>query len=443
MVAVYSKNLEIYNAEQFKESVSETANSRLFLTFGKVEPWPNDAAPTQANSSVISFNEVWQNMIGAKLITGNDIRHVIRRIDWSANTSYDAYDHCTCSLLLFNPNTDFYVVTSDWNVYKCIGNNNGSISTVMPTSVTTTATVTEADGYIWKYMYTVSPSEQLKYTTADYIPVKTLTVNDNSRQWQVQENAIDGAIEHIKIVNPGQNYDNANNITVTITGDGRNATAIAQVNNQTNTISSIVITDPGSAYTYADVSITSTANGTNATARAMISPTGGHGSDPLRELGGSNLILNVRISGSENGVLPINNQYRQLAVIKDPFLFGTESISSNTVITQLTVLTLNGTSVDYQEDETVYQGASPVAASFTGKVVYWDSANSLIKLSNTTGTPTTDLLVGAISGAARFVDSITNPMLKKYSGQLLYIDNVKPIERAEDQTEDFKIVLKF
>ena len=31
-----------------------------------------------------------------------------------------------------------------------------------------------AAGYIWKYMYTVSAADTIKYVTSDFIPVKTL-----------------------------------------------------------------------------------------------------------------------------------------------------------------------------------------------------------------------------------------------------------------------------
>jgi hypothetical protein len=106
-------------------------------------------------------------------------------------------------------------------------------------------------------------------------------------------------------------------------------------------------------------------------------------------------------------------------------------------------LTLNGTSIDYQEDEIVYQGTSLSTATFSGTVLSWDSANSSIKLTNLSGTPSFDLLVGSTTTAQRFVDSITYPELKKYSGELIYTNNLTPISRSEDQTEDFKIVLKF
>ena len=441
-VSVISENLRIFNAEQFKESVSETSNTKLYFTIGKSEAWANDASPLQANSSVASFNGIWDNMIGAKLITGNDIRHVVPRYDWSANTVYPAYDHCICSLQLFAANTPFYVLTSDWNVYKCIANNYGANSTTMPTSLSTTSTVQTADGYIWKYMYTVSASERLRFTTDQYIPVKTLTQDDNSLQWRVQANSVPGQVNYIKLTNGGLGYTNANTISITFVGDGTGLSANAQTN-ATNSLSNIVITNPGRDYTYVEVTISDTSGGSGANARAIISPPGGHGSDPLRELGGAYLMLNPRIMNNEDGKLPVGNEYRQVSIISDPYVFGTTNVASNSVISQLTILTLSGTSVDYVDDELVYQGASYETGSFRGRVYQWDSTNSIIKLTNTLGSPSATLLVGANSTASRFVSSVTNPELKKYSGQLLYINNITPIERSADQTEDFKITFQF
>ena len=444
VVSVYSKNLNIYNAEQFKEAVTEAANSSIYFTIGKVEPWANDLAPQQANSSVTSLYEVYRNMIGAKKITGNDMYHCIPRIDWTEGTVYDRYDHCTCSLILFNPNTKFYIVTSNWDVYKCISNNNGAPSQNVPIQKITTGTVQETDGYIWKYMYTISPAEQLRFTTNEYIPVKTLANDDASLQWDVQDNAIDGGLEYIQVVNGGQDYTDNTRLWITITGDGAGANAFAQTNAMTNTISAIVIDRPGAGYTYANVQVYDDSTmGLGASLRAIISPPGGHGSDPMRELGGSNLMINMRLRYDEEGKLPVTNDFRQVSLIKDPTIYGTTIVKTNTAFSQLTTLTLSGVGDDnFVEDELVYQGLFP-NTTFTGTVVAWNGSNQL-KLSNTAGSVTAASLVGLVSGATGTVSiPITIPEVSPYSGQLLYIDNIKPIIRSSDQIEDFKIVLKF
>jgi len=442
MVSVFSENLRVYNALQFKQSLVDLDPTNIYLTFGRPTAWANDSAPPQANSSVTSFNDIWFRMIGAKHITGNDVRHVIPRHDWTANTNYAAYDHCTCSLLLYQPNVKFFIVTTDWNIYKCLGNNNGGLSTVMPTQLQTNTPVEESDGYIWKYMYTLSAEERIRFMTSSYIPVQTLTLDNNTLQWRVQQDAVDGAIESVKITNAGTGYTNSSNIIITLTGDGSSANAIARVNSTSQTISSIVMTNRGRNYTYADISI-SGGGGSNVAARAMISPPGGHGADPLRELGGSYLILNPRVRSTEGGKLVAANEFRQVAIIQDPIEAATGNVASGSVYSQILTLTVSSGSDNYQKDETVYQGGSVSTATFTGIVADWDSGNNQLKLTSTVGTPISATITGNTSATARVVESVTNKELVNQSGQLLYIDYVQPITRSVDQTEDYKIVLKF
>lgn len=443
MASVFSENLRVYNAEQFKKSISELEPTNIYLTVGRVSPWANDSNPPQANSSTAMFNDVWQQMTAAKLITGGDVRHGVKRTDWEPNTSYAMYHHCTCSIRLFDDEVNFFVLTPDYNVYKCLSNNYGGLSTVMPTQTIVDAAVEEQDGYIWKYMYTLTAEERIRFTTATHMPVRTLSVDNNSLQWQVQDSAKPGAIEIIKVIDGGSGYSNANSISITITGDGSGATARAKINTQSNTISAITVINHGLNYTTANVVITDTSGGVGASAFPIFSPPGGHGSDPMRELGGSYLILNPRIKSSEDGKISINNEYRQIAIIQDPVVAATGNIASNTTYSQTLRLTMSPGATDYVEDEFVYQGESLAASTFKGLVVDFDVSNNILQLTNTLGDVTSAILIGANSGAARFVESITEKELRPYSGNLLYVDQIAPIHRAPDQTEDYKIVLKF
>lgn len=440
MASVSSKYMNIFSAKQFRESVAEAAASNVYLTIGRSVSWTDENNPPQANTSVSSFYEVWDNMIAAKRISGNDVRHAIPRFDWTANTVYFQYDNLVDSKVLKSETNQFYVVTDDWNVYKCLSNNRGVQSTVKPTSISTISDIQTEDGYIWKYMYSVTPEEQLRFVTDDYIPVKSLTVNDGSLQWLVQNNAISGGIHNIVVENGGT-YT-ANDISIIITGDGQDAAAIATRNTMTNEIETITVTNKGTRYSYATVTISS-ATGSGGVARAIISPKGGHGSDPLVELGGSNIIINTRIKSDEGGIITANNDYRQVAIIEDPYAYNGTTYMSDLAVNQLTKVTLNGTSAEYIEDETVYQGLSLSAATFSGTVVEWESANNILHLSNVRGIPSSDLVKGTESTAARFLSSITAPGMRRYTGNLLYINNLHPIERASDQVEDFKILIRF
>jgi len=430
----------VNSAEQFKESVSEPSpNTNMYLAYGKVDAWANDANVPIANTSVTTEYQIWNNMIGGKKILGGDINHVIKRFNWQANTSYTAYDHRNSNL--YDGNTKFYVVTSDYNVYKCIANNNSANSLVEPSSINFESVTSTYDGYIWKYMYTLSDVEQLKFTTTGYIPVKTLSSDDGSLQWKVQDNAVEGAIYHIKVDNGGTNYTNSSNIIVTVTGDGSSATATATLNTSTNTVSSISMTDYGRDYSFATVSI-SGGGGSGATATAMISPPGGHGSNPIYELGGSAVMINSQLRSSEGNKLPVTNDIRQISILKDPLVKDGSVVSKNLVFLQATTIKTVGTG-DYVQDEYVYQGASLENAIFSGRVVSWDSISGEVIIINTVGSPTSQSLIGANTSTSRFANNITTNSLKPYSGQLLYVNNLEPIVRSSDQTEEFKIVLKF
>jgi len=430
----------VNSAEQFKESVSEpTPNTNLYLTYGKVYPWENDTSPSIANSSVSTEYEIWNNMIGGKKILGYDISHVIPRFNWSSNTKYAAYDHRSSSL--YDGNTQFYVLTSDYSVYKCLANNNSANSTVEPTAINPSSPTETSDGYIWKYMYTLLDSELLRFTTTNYIPVKTLSSSDGSLQWNVQENATEGAIYSILLSNTGSGYTNTNSIAVTISGDGTSATATASINVTSQTVSSITMTDYGQSYTYATVSI-SGGGGSGAEGVAIISPIGGHGSNPIYELGGAALMLNSQFRGTESNKLPATNDIRQIALIKDPLKKAEQNVSSNLVVLQALTLTTTGTG-NYQEDEIVYQGASASSPSFSGRVVSWDSSNGIAVVINTFGNPTTQSLIGVNTTTTRFINGVKFNELSPYSGQLLYVNNLEPITRSTDQTEDYRIVLKF
>lgn len=432
--------LRVNNAEQFRESVSEPSpNTNLYLTFGKVTAWPNDASPSISNTSVATEYEIWSNMIGGKKLVASDMAHVIPRYNWTANTKYIAYDHMNPNL--YDGNTQFYVLTSEFNVYKCIANANGSNSTVEPRSINPGALTSTSDGYVWKYMYTVSDSDQIRFTTSQYIPVRSVSADDGSLQYQVQEETIAGEINSIILTNGGFDYTNTSNILITVTGDGTSAVATATVNAAaSNSINSITVTDYGYNYTYATVTI-SGGGGANATARAIISPLGGHGTNALYELGGAAIMINGLLRNTEEDVFPATNDYRQISLLKDPLKDGA-NVSSNLKFVQAYTLTTIGTG-DYQQDESVYQGSSLAAASFSGRIVSWDSTNGVAIIINTIGTPSSQSLIGSNTSTSRFVSAINAPDLTPYSGQILYVDNVEPISRASDQTEDFKIIIKF
>ena len=174
------------------------ANAYIRKTFSELSP------PTPTDSYQDTYYDIWRNMISVKKINPSDVTHVATRYNWANATVYTEYDDRDAGL----ETKTYYVFTEDRNVYKCIDNNRGAISTDVPTG-TGTSLISTGDGYRWKYMYTVATGDVSRFVTPEFIPVKTLTANDGSSQWNVQQNAKtsgNGAIFHVKVIANGSGY---------------------------------------------------------------------------------------------------------------------------------------------------------------------------------------------------------------------------------------------
>ena len=432
MPGLATSNFRLHNAEQFVEAFSEAANTSMYLFIGGTSPYPAGADdtgnyPTPINDTANIEFIPWRDTIAAKRIQSSDIAHGIRRLDWATGTVYDAYDHTDATISA----QDFYIITDEYNVYKCLSNNYGAASTVKPTG-TGTSEVTLADNYIWKYMYTVSTSDALKFVTRDYIPVKT----DST----VSSAAVDGAIHYVKRTTLGSGYFQANT-TVTIEGDGVSATASPVI--VAGQLQQITISNKGSGYTYATATIISP-TGVGATAVPIITPQNGHGYDAVEELYGTYILINARLAGSESGTIPTTNDYRKLGLIRDPFLYGTTTVAygSNYRLTHRYTFGSAPTAL-YQADEVV--SATVGGVTTTAVVVEYDSTNRL--LYTTKPIPkditTSTAITGLTSGAVGTPTSIDTPGIQAYTGDILYIENRGKITRTADQIEDIKLIIEF
>ena len=111
----------------------------------------------------------------------------------------------------------YYVMTDENNVYKCLYNNEGAASTIGADF----HIITTSDGYMWKYMYTISLGEADKFLTASHI-IENISATDGSvegdRQVAVQNAAVNGSIEVIETNNKGDGYEQlANGVVLSTT----------------------------------------------------------------------------------------------------------------------------------------------------------------------------------------------------------------------------------
>jgi hypothetical protein len=198
-----TNDYKLHIARQLEESLNESSNTSYYLFLGSHIPRTNQEVPEIENTEKITLIDVYRNMIAGKRISSQDISLVIRNIPYVSNTVYEMFDDKLIDIF----NKDFYVSVSEGSflhTYKCLDNNSKSRSISIPQFSHITGSNTSiyqtADGYRWKYMYSVSNSIIDKFGTSDFIPVVSNTT--------VQSQAIDGAIDIIKVDDGGRGYDN-------------------------------------------------------------------------------------------------------------------------------------------------------------------------------------------------------------------------------------------
>ena len=124
---VTTKKLAFNAAEQFKESFTEAALTIGYVFVGNHLVYANESSPDSIVDTIVDEKNVWDNMMAAKRITGNDVELVIPKVTWTANTKYRQYDDTIALSDLLSANVSQnlkpnYVYTSARNVYKCLSN---------------------------------------------------------------------------------------------------------------------------------------------------------------------------------------------------------------------------------------------------------------------------------------------------------------------------------
>ena len=454
-----------FNASQVKQdyyspslvlSGSTNPTESIYCFLSQVLPWADDNNPDVPEQTQRYLKTVYKSMFVAKHITSNNITPVAQRFDW---TSGEIYDYYRDDIDMFQKDSSclldkmFYVKNRYDQVFKCLDNNNGAESTDEPffqpgTYNTNNVFASGVDGYKWKYIYTIDVGNKVKFMDSTWIPVPVGSKTPNATT-----TAGTGSIDAIILTNGGINYE-PSNTTITITGDGSGATA--NISMSSGVITDINIFNPGSNYTYANVSITSAnTQASNAAAFAPVSPVGGHGYDPVSELGCNHIMYTVEFNSTErlNGIeyIPIDIDYRQVGLLINPMSSDTYPAFANGSIydlsTQVTVASGFGT---YAPDETVVQidinpnNTTYGQVIFTGTVLSFNTSTNVIKLINTSGTITTSASIqGQTSGTTRTLLASTTPKFMKFSGYIAYIQNRSAVQRSSDGIEQFKFVLGY
>ena len=498
MTAIITEKFRQHNAGQFYESFSEASASTYYLFIGKATSFTSgttggsDTAPPTPTDGTGEEFYVWDDMIAGKKITSSFVSYAIPRRNWTNGTTYDQYHHNVNSSNTATSgatniyDSTFYFMTTDFRVYKVLDNNGGTAySGSAPTSESTSPF--EIGGYVLQYIYSLTASETDKYLSTDFIPVST----DST----VSAAATDGTISSLKVT-VGSSYTNGTYYAA-VYGDGTSAGtssgAIVRITVASNSIVSFGLTAGtdttihagGAGYTYgtvnlasgytfsdADLTTASAMGGSGGSVDVVISPKGGHGSNAIKELGGHYVMMNATLAQAEGDDISTANDFRRVGLVIDPYDYGTSTIATASTFRQTYALKLTSTSGTFDVDEKISQ----TSTAAIGKVVEWDSSNSILYYqqerfgdygtNGTTGAYVAfsgaNTVTGATSAAygtpdasadsavtlsggntITFTDGYANPELAADSGNIIYIENRKPISRASDQTEDIKLIIEF
>ena len=469
MAAIITTPFRVLNAENFKEDIADS-NTHVYLGIGKSDVWSTNTADTTdtipfvPGDHINDINDAWSQMISMKKITASDVSHVVPRHDYADGESYVAWDSKNSDIY----DTKFYVITSEFKVYKCIQKGPSSTS-VQPVHTSAAIPAAGADGYRWKYMYTLTTGDSEKFLTKSFMPVKTLAesptladtnVNYPQQQSQVSSRALPTAagIERIVIENGGSNYDAADVFTVTIEGDGTGASVVdAGVTvSSGGAITAIALNNVGTDYTKAKITVTHNnasggAVGSGCIARAVIAPAGGHGTDPVSELGAFFVALNVQLDNASDGSdLTVGNDFRQITIVKNPYSSGTTIANAATLKATKALNLGSGQSTSGFVVDQVIQAASGGSGakaylveidSTNGKLYYYQNEKT-----GFTPFANSDTVQGTLpnGGSATLASShITAAEVVAGSGQVIFLENRDPISRSATQIEDIKCIIEF
>ena len=517
MAAIITDQVRILNAKNFVAGIANADNS--YYSFVGL-PNPTDYSstwndnPPSPKDNFDEENDYWDTMIAMKRINASDVRQVIPRRNWSSGTTYDMYRHdysrsntaaVSGSTNLYTSN--FYVLNSDYRVYICLQNGTNPENTLgRPsldeptfTDLEPRAAGTSGDGYIWKYLYTIKPADITKFDSTDFMPVPAdwSTSNDTAL---VRENAVDGSIKIVNILNRGVGLGTAN-VTYTrvpINGDGSGAECTVTIDGDSK-IDAVTVSSQGSGYTFGTLDFEAGGIPTGTTRPSfdvIIPPQGGHGADIYRELGAYSVLMYSRIeSDNENPDFITGNQFARIGIVESPISPAGGSVLTVDKASAVTALKLTGVgyseatfSADAFVTQTVGTGITAV-----GRVVNYDQNTGVLKLwqdrsvagfttagigitnptygytlrdftgsptgtGNLTITPTTGLQLSIDSSfndnkttinnrtyylGMDFTTGVASPEVKPHSGNIIYVDNRPSITRSSNQKEDIKVILQF
>jgi len=170
-----------------------------------------------------------------------------------------------------------------------------------------------------------------------------------------------------------------------------------------------------------------------------MSPAGGHGRDPVRELFADTLMLYSTINNDKIQGINIDNDYRQFGLIRNIEKFGSKDLFSNVIGSACYLVTIDSTG--NIEDDLELKLQTDNTISFSVITIIGDQI--LITNNNNHTLTSDDILIDESTNDTYQVLSIDEtPDINKFSGILMTIDNRPSTAYTEQQMVTLKSVIK-
>ena len=443
------------------DEVKNTTN-RYYIGIGRSESWDSSETvptPTDTPRTIRNARASLQSIKSA-----TDLSYVIPRHNWSSGSTYTPYDDDYASVPTTNA---YYVMTEDNQVYICLQQAKNSAGTATTSTIKPTGTTTKpfktSDGYVWKFLYSLSAARSSAFLSSNFLPVEKILdsarVNDLTgsstlsvleiQQALVQDSAVPGQIIGVSVTEGGSGYTSAP--TVTINGDGVRAAATATISGgavtkielDSSTDSAMAM---GQGYKFASIAISGGA-GSGAKARVIIGPDSGMGADCRDELKSTSLMFNSKPNGIEDSNFIVGNDFRQVMLIRDPKKNTDDSDFTAGSGKVLRFLKLTAAANTAFLDATITGGTSTAQGVVdevdSDRIYFHQNEDTGFKAfqegEGITGGGTSGTLVAA--GVDVDSDAFTKDDVDFLSGRVVYIENRAPITRSANQQEDLKVVI--
>ena len=451
--------------------------------------------------SEIEAKEVIDNLAGAVAIEANNAYHVIPRVNWSINRRYKRwnendptmFDVSTVGGVTYFP---CYVVAGaagSEKIYVCLDNDSNnsygndqtyvpSLSQIQPTGGSSTPTSSPtvgdrnieifSDGYIWAYVADINNSSN--FNTDQFVSV-SYTADGLATD---ATTASGGIVYGFEIISGGLNISSsdfklllnkkdgtARQVDLTVDNSGPNGSAKGVVMTGGMTLSDIL--DTKTCVRASVVPGPSTTATTLPVIRPLVAPELGFGYSPAADLPSFYAGLTVNYNGDVEGELSTNINYRQISLLRnptrndddDPAPTGDGDYAEAEVYNTLRRIELTS-SVDLSsvtqgtiiEDVSTPSGSALTVTGAKAFIDYVDNVNNHIYFHQnespninqqafTAGGANAKISIAG--GSALAYSAISTPEYTPYTGEVYFLENRKPIQRATSQEEEIKLVIQF